>query len=137
MTCAAENRMLIGKRIRELREKKGFFQDQLSEMVETKRTNIANYETGTTAPQPFMLVRLAKALNTTVDYLVGATDDSNVKISDSSNEYDVNPDNVRISDELTNPIEISDIKIPLTLDGQLLTQQEIKLITTLLRTTRS
>ncbi|MEK5058599.1 hypothetical protein BK126_03200 [Paenibacillus sp. FSL H7-0326] len=120
MTHASENRMLIGKRIKEQREAKGLYQDVLAEMIDTKRTNVANYESGTTAPQPYMLVKIAKALNTTVDYLVGATDNPSVR-----------------NDTPSETIELSNSDLQLSLDGQMLTPQEIKLITTMIRTTRS
>ena len=41
-----ENRELIGKQIRALREKKGFSQDELAEIMEVHRSTISKVETG-------------------------------------------------------------------------------------------
>ena len=51
-----ENREAIGKQIRAFREKKGFSQDELSEIMEVNRSTISKVETG--------------KFSITIDYLV-------------------------------------------------------------------
>ncbi len=51
-----ENREVIGKQIRVFREKKGFSQDELAEIMEINRTTISKVETG--------------KFSITIDYLV-------------------------------------------------------------------
>ena len=41
-----ENRVALGKEIRAFREKKGFSQDELSEIMEVNRSTISKVETG-------------------------------------------------------------------------------------------
>jgi len=41
-----ENREIIGKQIRAFREKKGFSQDELAEVMEVNRSTISKVETG-------------------------------------------------------------------------------------------
>ena len=41
-----ENRQVIGKQIRTFREKKGFSQDELAEIMEVNRSTISKVETG-------------------------------------------------------------------------------------------
>lgn len=41
-----ENREVIGKQIRAFREKKGFSQDELAEIMEVNRSTISKVETG-------------------------------------------------------------------------------------------
>jgi transcriptional regulator with XRE-family HTH domain len=41
-----EHREIIGKQIREIREKKGFSQDELAEIMEVHRSTISKVETG-------------------------------------------------------------------------------------------
>ena len=51
-----ENREMIGKQIRTFREKKGFSQDELAEIMEVNRSTISKVETG--------------KFSITIDYLV-------------------------------------------------------------------
>lgn len=61
----------IGSRIRELRTSRGLLQDKLGQMVGKDRPNISQYETGGSVPPCETLSRLADALGTTTDYLLG------------------------------------------------------------------
>ena len=54
-----ENREAIGKQIRAFREKKGFSQDKLAEIMEVNRTTISKVETGKFAITVDYLVRFA------------------------------------------------------------------------------
>jgi transcriptional regulator with XRE-family HTH domain len=63
--------MSLGTRIRELRIQKRLKQAELAEIVGLNSyVQIGRYETGKAKPAADMLSRLAKALDTTADYLV-------------------------------------------------------------------
>ena len=54
-----ENREVIGKQIRTFREKKGFSQDELAEIMEVNRSTISKVETGKFAITIDYLVKFA------------------------------------------------------------------------------
>ncbi len=64
----------LGKRIREMRERRGLTQDQLAAYLNMQPPNISNYERGKSAPPIKKLEQLATILNTSIDYLLGKTD---------------------------------------------------------------
>ncbi|MBY7736324.1 XRE family transcriptional regulator [Paenibacillus polymyxa] len=66
----------LGERIKALRDKMGFTQDDLAEALDMNRANISNYERGIITKIPSnILSRLADVLNTNADYLLGRIDD--------------------------------------------------------------
>lgn len=65
----------VGYRIRELREKLGMTQDDLAEQAGMNRVTIAKYESGRIEPSSRALPRLAKALGTSADALLGIVPD--------------------------------------------------------------
>jgi len=58
-------------KLKELREKWGYSQKQIAEMLDTTQQTIARWEAGKAEPSLAALRDLAVALNTTVDFLVG------------------------------------------------------------------
>lgn len=64
-----ENREAIGKRIRAFREKKGFSQDELSEIMEVNRSTISKVETGKFAITIDYLVKFAWYLDFDISVL--------------------------------------------------------------------
>lgn len=67
----------IGKRIREKREARGITQEQLAEKLGYKnKSSIAKIETGTNDITQSKVVAFAKALDTSVAYLMGWEDDT-------------------------------------------------------------
>lgn len=56
--------------IKEYREMRGLTQQQLADKIEVQRNSISRYENGGREPDPATLIKLAKALNTTVDSLL-------------------------------------------------------------------
>ncbi len=64
--------MSFAKIIKELREQKGYSQEELAKLLDTKRSNIANWETRG-EPDYATLIKLASFFNVTVDYLLGMT----------------------------------------------------------------
>lgn len=83
--------MEIGKRIKVLREKKDFTQEELAERIQISRSALANYESGLREPKGDILKRFAKALDTTTDYLLGRTDDPYPPSQNQSNQRNGDP----------------------------------------------
>jgi len=65
----------IGERIRELREAKGWTQDDLAEAAGIHRVTIAKYEAGKVEPKSTSLSRLAAALEVDAGFLLGEVDE--------------------------------------------------------------
>lgn len=64
-----ENREVIGKQIRVFREKKGFSQDELAEIMEVNRSTISKVETGKFAITIDYLVKFAWYLDFNISVL--------------------------------------------------------------------
>ena len=76
--------MSFGKRLKMLRSDKEITQIQLSEILDTAKSNISKYEADTIEPNISMLCKLAKYFNVSVDYLIGI---SNEKLSYGMTSY--------------------------------------------------
>lgn len=63
--------MRLGKNIFDLRKEKGLSQEKLAEQINVTRQTISNWELGETFPNPEQLVLLSKALEKSVDELLG------------------------------------------------------------------
>lgn len=63
--------MSLGNMILELRKKKGLSQEQLGEKVNVTRQTISNWELNETTPNPEQLKLLSKALEISIDELLG------------------------------------------------------------------
>ena len=64
----------FGENLRKLREMRDITQEQLAEMADIARTMVGRYETTDQLPSLDTLMRLADALDTSTDYLLGRTD---------------------------------------------------------------
>lgn len=73
------NKMDFANRLKELRKRKGISQGDLAELVEIHFTQVSRYERGETKPNAEAITKLAKALDTTVDYLMNGTADDVVQ----------------------------------------------------------
>ena len=62
---------MIGKRVKELRIEKGLSQQELGSAIGVTKVSICGYENGTRLPNLEKLVKLADALETTTDFLLG------------------------------------------------------------------
>ena len=67
--------MSIGERLRECRRNIHMSQEYLAEAVDVHANTIRKWEKGQRSPRAEELAKLAFALNTTVAYLTGETDD--------------------------------------------------------------
>ncbi len=64
----------IGARIREVRQERGWTQDQLSQAVRVSRSAVAQWETGRAGQVTGNLTRIAAALDVGVEYLMHGND---------------------------------------------------------------
>ena len=60
-----------GKRLKELRIKKGLSQQKLGDLIGVTKVSICGYENGTRIPTIENLIKLSDALEITIDYLLG------------------------------------------------------------------
>lgn len=63
------------KRIRDLREDKDLSQTEIAKILNMSQTGYSKYEVGTNDIPTKILIQLAKFYNTSVDYLLGITDE--------------------------------------------------------------
>lgn len=66
---------LFSKRLQSLRDQRGLSQEELAKRARMQATAVSHFETGSRKPSFDNLRRLADALETTVDYLMGRTND--------------------------------------------------------------
>lgn len=62
------------KRIRDLREDSDMNQTKVAEMLGMSQTGYSKYETGENDIPTAVLIKLARIYNTSIDYLLGETD---------------------------------------------------------------
>lgn len=94
---------IVPERIKALRERKGFTQDDLAERLGMNRANISNYERGIITNIPAdVLQKMADLFDTTTDYLLGRTDDPSPFALTAKNERDIAKDLERIMSNLEN-----------------------------------
>lgn len=60
----------LGKKIANLRIDKGFTQNELADLIDIERSNLARVEAGNTNPTYLTLLKISKALNVTLSELV-------------------------------------------------------------------
>lgn len=87
------------ERIKELRTQKKLTQSELSEIIKSSRGTIAKYERDERTPSFAMLSLIADALDTTVDYLQGKTDNALKTAHNTSDSGDENKKQVDLSDD--------------------------------------
>lgn len=61
----------IGERITQLRKAKNWSQEELAGTIEASRIMVGKYERGDNSPSIEVLVKLARAFDVSVDYLLG------------------------------------------------------------------
>lgn len=66
---------MIGKRLKELRNKKGILQKELAASLQLTQQTISLYESDRREPDAETLVKMANLFNVSTDYLLGRTDD--------------------------------------------------------------
>ena len=66
--------IILGKRLKELREEKGLTQKQLAEQLNLHAVTYLHYEKAQREPPLAILVQMATFFEVTTDYLLGLTD---------------------------------------------------------------
>ena len=64
----------FGQNMKRLRKEKRIIQQQLADMLNTSRSCISNYETDTRQPDWETMIKIARCLGTSVDYLLGISE---------------------------------------------------------------
>ena len=72
--CQVEMKTILGIRLKELREAKGFTQKQLAELLNINSVTYLHYEKEQREPPLALLADLAKFYDVSTDYLLGLTD---------------------------------------------------------------
>lgn len=80
--------MTLGERIRALRTKRGFTQEEMAEKLGMNRANFSNYERNIAIPPGDTLAQIADILKTSTDYLLGRTDDPAINESRTHQKED-------------------------------------------------
>ncbi|WP_444642680.1 helix-turn-helix domain-containing protein [Caproiciproducens sp. R1] len=68
-------RILIYNKIRELREDRDWTQQHVADLLFINRRTYSAYENGVNAISPEILMKLSEIYQTSVDYLLGLTDE--------------------------------------------------------------
>ena len=89
-TKASGERNMLGKRIKELRKKKGLTQKDLALYLGVSDRAVGYYENEQRTPPPDILQKIADFFNVSVDYLLGRTDNPS-EIKNFSKEISKTP----------------------------------------------
>ncbi|WP_219835810.1 helix-turn-helix domain-containing protein [Paenibacillus sp. R14(2021)] len=109
--------MNIGNRIANLRDRRGWTQEQTAVMLGISRAALSHYEKNRREPDTDTLSKFADLFNVSVDYLVGRTAVQDNKLSTPEREF---VDQLELADdELLN-------KFDLMIDGRKLTPEEAR-----------
>lgn len=74
--------MIDGQRLRQLRETRGYTREQFVKKIDLGVAQLTRYERGESDATADVLARIAHALETTSDYLIGLTDDPSLRDND-------------------------------------------------------
>ena len=95
---------MFPQRLRAARKAKGLTQEELAKKIHTKKATISNYENGYSSPNNETLSLLADILMTSVDYLLGRTDDpspaNNPTITVAGQEIELTPEQYKVFQEM-------------------------------------
>ncbi|MCG0275625.1 MAG: helix-turn-helix domain-containing protein [Thermosediminibacteraceae bacterium] len=115
--------MMIGERIKSLREERKITQQELARYLGVSQKTISNYENGERSPDPDTLRKIADYFDVTVDYLLGR---SNHRRLTRKDERDIE----KIIEETRQRIENTE---GLMLDGEILSQEDVDTIINAMR----
>ncbi|AHF07270.1 helix-turn-helix domain-containing protein [Desulfitobacterium metallireducens] len=73
-----ENNKLLAKRIKEEREKRGWTQEYMANLLEIKIGTLSGYERSYRTPDLEMTMKIANLLGVSVDYLLGREEGDNL-----------------------------------------------------------
>jgi len=69
-----EKVIIIGQRVKELREAKGWSTAKLAELINKSKATVVHYENSNRYPQMKYAKKIAQVLDTSIDYITGMTD---------------------------------------------------------------
>ena len=72
----------MGRRMRDLRDSRGWTQKSIADKLGKKITTYSGWENGRRLPPTEMVPEIARALECTIDYLYGRTNDPQQKLAD-------------------------------------------------------
>jgi len=87
---------ILPKRLRELREEKGYLQKFVADKIGVRSNTLSGYENGTRSPDPEMIKKLADLYGVTTDYLLG----HEVKDIDSMSDEEIDEEIKEIMKEV-------------------------------------
>lgn len=99
--------MLSGIEIRDLRKTKGLTQENLATQVGVSKTTVVDWEKGRYFPEGKNLINLAKALDVTVGYLMGETENPAPAVSPKHPEIESNA--TTINEAMMIPVVTDDV----------------------------
>lgn len=70
---------MFGKRLRDLRNERNWTIEQVAEKIEVSKSTYAGYETEDRKPPIQNLIKLSNLYDVSVDYILGLTDDKDIK----------------------------------------------------------
>lgn len=120
--------MNYGVRISELREQRGWTQEELATSVGITRAALSHYEKNRRKPDFETLTRLADLFDVSIDYLIGRTAQEKAVLDPEVRSF---VDGLELSDQ--DLLE----RFNLTVDGRKLTEEEAKRFIAFVRMERS
>lgn len=84
-----EKAIAVGGRIRVLRDKKGLSDKDLGDMVKFTRNAVTQWETGRAMPRPDTLQAIARALDTSVEWLLAGDDQAEIARAHTTSELEM------------------------------------------------
>jgi transcriptional regulator with XRE-family HTH domain len=124
-------RMDIGTRIAQLREQRGWTQEQTSHLLGISRAALSHYEKNRREPDTETLTKFADLFKVSIDYLVGRTNRQEVELDSDVRDFVQDADQVELSED-----DILE-KFALSLDGMKLSAEEAKRFIAFIRAERS
>lgn len=106
-----------GNRIAELRDQRGWTQEELAQSIGIQRAALSHYEKNRRKPDFEILTKLADKFEVSIDYLIGRTNHTKTELDPDVREF---VDQLELSDE--DLLE----KFNLTVDGRSLSEEEAK-----------
>jgi transcriptional regulator with XRE-family HTH domain len=120
--------MNIGSRISQLRDSRGWTQEELSQALGISRAALSHYEKNRREPDSETLTKMADVFNVSLDYLVGRTEHPHMVLDEDVGAF---VDRLELSDE-----EILS-KFALTVDGRQLSPEEARRFIAFVRAERA
>lgn len=117
---------MIGKRLREIREKKNWTQTHVAELLNVAKNTYNGYENDVRGVSEEMLIKIADLFGVSVDYLLGRVNIPDAVLTAMERQF-------------SDAIELEEkdfIKMNLTIGGNPLTNEEKKLFRALIRAKR-